>query len=342
MKTSSRRMRLLAGAMLVALPAALGGCGAVTSSQASGGGDGEFQVADYIQDRVDAGEPLRIAVSYINPSLPFAIPLKAGTEKAAEELGNVEASFIGPTDGDPGKQVAELETLITSKRVDGLAVASASNDALKPVIAKAVAAGIPVVSFTNSNPGSAQMSHIGPDMTAAGKLAGEAFADLNPDKAGKVVVFSLDTGAGWSRERFTGFQGAAEEAGWQVVGPINTGSEPGVAYNTVQSTMAGQADADAVASLDCCSFTAIGKWLNDSGKAGEMTAIGFDLLPSTVGYLKDGTFDLTVTQDPVKQTFESVRVLVELLEDGTPIPERIDTGGVVVTKDNVDDVPSEG
>lgn len=340
MKTRRVKKKIFSIAFGLALATSLVGCGAVSTDSEPATGGGEFQVADYIQERIDSGEPLRIMLSYVNPSLPFAAPLKAGMESSAEELGGVEARFIGPSDGDAAKQVAEIQTLITSQSIDGLAVASASNDALQPVIAQAIAAGIPVVSFNANNPESDQMGFIGQDLVDSGKQLAEALVALDPSKSGTVVVFSIDSGAGWSSDRFSGFKAAADAAGLDVVGPVNTGAEPNEAFNAVESTMLGQPDAFAAVSLDCCSFGAIGTWLETSGKAGQVTSVGFDLLPSTVEWLKDGTFNLTISQNPSLQGSESVRVLVEFLRNGTPI-ENINTGALLVTKDNVDEVPAE-
>src|SRR5699024_4424410 len=128
--TSKARRMLAAGAVAAVSALVLAGCGAITPAN-SGSDSGEVELADYIQQRIDDGEPLRIKLSYHDPSLAFATPIKAGMQKAGDELG-VDVSLIGPTGGDAAKQVSELQTLIQQQAVDGLAVSSASSDALKP------------------------------------------------------------------------------------------------------------------------------------------------------------------------------------------------------------------
>ncbi|MBB2910734.1 simple sugar transport system substrate-binding protein/ribose transport system substrate-binding protein [Streptosporangium becharense] len=322
------------------------GCGAIEApgGTAAAGGDaasgGEFKLASRISDDVKQNKKLVIRLSYHDPSLAFASPIRQGVEKAAAELG-VDAKIVGPTGGDANQQVSELQTLINQGQVHGLAVSSASSDALKPVIAQAAAAGIPIISFNTDNPGSAQMAFVGQDLEKSGESEAAELVKLVGDKKGKVVVFSVDTGAGWSHDRFTGFKRGLEGSGLEIVGPVNTGNEPSKAYNTVESTMAAQKDAVAVASLDCCSFTAAAKWIKDSGNTGKIHAVGFDVLPQTVEYLKGGVVDMTISQNPVDQGYRSVKLLVDHLRDGTPIAD-VDTGAVLVTEDNVDDVPVEG
>ncbi|MFE0589926.1 substrate-binding domain-containing protein [Micromonospora echinospora] len=340
MKLTLRRRLAVAATLGLALLAG-SACGAVTpASTASDGDGGGFQLAGYIKDAVEKGEPLKIRLSYHDPSLAFAVPIRQGMERGAKELG-VEAQMIGPTGGNAADQVAELQTLINQKQIHGLAVSSASNDALKPVIAQAYDAGIPIISFNTNNPESKQMGFVGQDLVASGESLAKELLGVLKGKKGKVVVVSVDSGAGWSNDRFTGFQTGLKDSGLQVVGPVNTGNEPSAAYNTIESTMAAQSDAIALVSLDCCSFTAGAKWLQQSGKAGKIHSVGFDVQPQTVDYLKGGVVDLTISQGPAEQGYQAVKLLADYLKNGTEIKD-VDTGALVVTRDNVATVPVEG
>ena len=330
--------RRLAVAVAGAALLASAGCGAVTTGDSSS--DGEFELAGYIKEAVENGDELKIRLSYHDPSLAFAVPIREGMERAAAELG-VDVQMIGPSGGDASAQVAELQTLINQKQIHGLAVSSASNDALKPVIAQAFDAGIPIISFNTNNPESKQMGFVGQDLVASGESLAKELLGVLDGKTGKVVVASVDSGAGWSNDRFAGFKKGVEGSGLEIVGPVNTGNEPSAAYNTIESTMAAQGDAIALVSLDCCSFTAGAKWLEQSGNAGKIHSVGFDVQPQTVEYLKAGTVDLTISQAPAEQGYQAVKLLAEFVKNGTEITD-VDTGVLVVTRDNIDDVPVEG
>ncbi len=321
---------------------ATAGCGVIQSSTSTNKGNGGFQLAQYIKNDVQNHKKLVIRVDYHDPSLAFAIPIRQGVEAAAKDLG-VDAQLIGPAGGSASDQVAELQTLITQQKVDGLAVSSASNDALKPVIAQAYNAGIPIISFNTDNPGSKQMAFIGQDLTDSGKsLAQELIKQLN-GKTGKVVVFSVDTGAGWSHDRYSGFEAEMKTSApnVQLVGPVNTGNEPNQAYNIVENTMTANKDAIAIASLDCCSFNAAGKWVQQNNKAGQMVVVGFDNLPQTAAYIEQGVVQVTISQNPNKQGYDAVKMLYDYLAKGTPMQNE-NTGALVITKDNVRNVPLEG
>lgn len=338
-RTRTRRLMAWAG-LALAGTLALSGCGAITSG-GDATADGEFQLAGYIQQRIDDGEPLRIKLSYHDPSLAFATPIREGMERAGDEFG-VDVQLIGPTGGDAARQVSELQTLIQQQSVDGLAVSSASSDALQPIIAQAYDAGIPIISFNTDNPDSKQMGFVGQDLAASGAAqAEELVATLGDEASGKVVVFSLDTGAGWSHDRFGGFEEGLSGSALEIVGPVNVGNEPSAAYNTVESTMAGQSDVVAIAGLDCCSTTAAAQWVEQSGNAGAVTTVGFDLLPATAEYVQDGVVTFTISQNPAEQGYQAVAVLAEFLQDGTAI-EGVDTGAQFITLENLADATVEG
>ncbi|MFJ9690482.1 sugar ABC transporter substrate-binding protein [Streptomyces bacillaris] len=336
-------LRSLTAAAAAAAALSLTACGAITSADAGSGGsgDGSFTLAPYIQQRIDDDKPMRIKLSYHDPSLAFATPIGAGMKKAGKELG-AEVSLIGPTGGDAAKQVSEIQTLIQQKAVDGLAVSSASSDALKPVISQAYRAGIPVISFNTDNPDSQQMGFVGQDLKGSGKAQAEQLRkDLTGDVNGKsVVVFSVDTGAGWSHDRFNGFKEGLDGSGLKIVGPVNVGNEPNSAYNTVESTMSGQSGVAAVVGLDCCSTTAAAKWVAQSGKADTIAMGGFDLLTQTTEYIRSGVLDFSISQNPAEQGYQAVKVLHDFLTEGTEI-KGVDTGAQFVTRENLADVAVE-
>ena len=339
------KVRLLATAAAVAgLALAASGCGAVTNSTSQGGPtDGGFKLASYIQEHIDKKATLSIKLSYHDPSLAFAKPIKDGMERAGKELC-VDVQLIGPTGGDAAKQVSELQTLITQKSIDGIAVSSASSDALKPVIAQAYNAGIPIISFNTDNPDSKQMAFVGQDLKGSGKAQAEELAKTlsgKGTKAGTIVVFSLDTGAGWSNERFSGFQEGIKDAGFDVVGPVNTGNEPSKAYNIVESTMTGKSDVVAIAGLDCCSTPAAAKCIQQSCNTGKIVMAGFDLLPQTAEFVRAGVVNFTISQNPGEQGYQAVKVLYDFLVDGTK-PANVDTGAQFITVGNLSEATVEG
>lgn len=340
---SSIIKRITTGVVATVAALSLAACGAVTNDSApvssAASSSGEFVLADRIKQKVDNGEKLVIKLSYHDPSLAFATPIQKGMLKAGEELG-VDVQMIGPAGGNPANQVSEIQTLISQGKIDGLAVSSASNDALKPVIAQAYDAGIPIISFNTNNEGSKQLGFVGQDLKASGKTEAENLLTVLGGRTGDIIVVSVDTGAGWSNDRFSGFMEGMEGSGNNIIGPVNTGNEPSGAYNIIESTMAGQPNAIALVSLDCCSFTAAGTWVAQKQPGDDFILVGFDLQSQTVANIESGIAQFTIGQAPAEQGYQAVKVLHDFLVNGTEIAT-IDTGAEVFTKDNIATAPKE-
>lgn len=298
-----------------------------------------FVLSPRIADKVKSGEELNIAVSAPNTSLAFAAPQRKGVERAAKELG-VHARFIGPSDGSADGQINELRTLISQGQVDGIALSAVANDALKPVIAEAFDAGIPLIAYSTDNPDSKQLAFIGTDVAAGGTLEATELAKVLGGKTGKVVTFSVAPEAAWSATRFQAFKKALP-AGLEVLDPINTGTEPAQMFTALQNAMSANPDAVAIASMDCCSFTSAAKWVDEFAQGNKPVVVGFDALQQTLDYIHKGVISFAISQAPSKLTYQSVKMLRDYIEDGTPLTDTtLDL--VLVTKDNVADITPEG
>jgi simple sugar transport system substrate-binding protein/ribose transport system substrate-binding protein len=310
-----------------------------------------FHLASYIQQDIAKHKPLHIVVDYYAPDVAFAAAMDqgivaavhggSGVDTAAPDkhfpaLG-VEAKLEGPTCGCASGQVSQLESLIASHTVDGLAITAASDSALDPVVATAYKAGIPVISVNSDDPGSKQMAYVGQNLVPSGYAAGKELLTLLKGRKGQVVVFSIATWAGWSHDRMEGFSKAVRGVGLHIIGPVNTGTDPSTGYGVVASTMEGHPNAIALVSLDCCSFELLGKWVAQAHLKNPPTVVGFDILPTTKTYIEDGVVQATVTQDAPLQGYDAVKDLADYLLHGEKIAN-INTGEQLVTTKNVKSV----
>lgn len=321
-----RKFRSLGGLLLGVL--------VLFSAMLTQGQDTEFVLADRIQAKVDAGETLNIYVSYHDVSNEFAPFIKAGVERAAEELG-VNAQFIGPVGADADAQVAEIETLLDT--IDGLAISSVSSDALAPLINSALEAGIPVVTYNTDNPESNRLAFAGQDLIQSGREAGELMGQLLG--SGKVIITTLDAAAQWSLDREQGVREAlANYPDIEVVATINTGTEPQQIYSTIENAMLANPEVTGIVSLECCSTPAAGEYVQRNDLVGKVTIVGFDLLPATVELVESGVISATIDQAPERQGFEAVNMIVNFLA-GEELAD-IDTGVGIFTPENIADAMS--
>jgi ABC-type sugar transport system substrate-binding protein len=167
---------------------------------------------------------LRFVVIPKARDLPLFAPAKAGAERMAATLGNIEILWRGPETADPARQKEVLELSITEK-VDGLAISCVNGDFLTETIDKAVAAGIPVVTWDSDAPKSKRQAFYGIDDGAAGKTLGEEVAKLLEGKGQVAVMTSL--GADNSRRRLEGVQEAfKDQPGIKVVEVFDLADDP--------------------------------------------------------------------------------------------------------------------
>lgn len=293
--------------------------------------DTAFQLSQRIADRMAAGEKPVIRVSYHDVSNEFAPFIKAGVERAARELG-VDAVMVGPVGAAADQQVAELENLIQAG-VDGIAISSASTDALAPLINRAVEMGIPVVTYNTDNPSSNRLAFAGQDLVQSGREAGELMAKVLGGN-GNVLITTLDAAAQWSLDRESGAREAlANYPGIKVVSTVNTGTEPQQIYASIENAMLANPNVDGILSLECCSTPAAGEYVKRNNLASQVKVVGFDLLPATVGLVQEGIVSATIDQNPEQQGFEAVRMLVDALHSQTVAD--VDTGVKVYDIDNI-------
>ena len=75
--------------------------------------------------------------------------------------------------------------------------------------------------------------------------------------------------------------------------------------------------------------------LRQSNLAGRVKFVGFDTSPALIEALRKGEIDALVAQDPRRMGRETLTAAVHHLR-GMPVAPLIDTGAVVVTRENVD------
>jgi simple sugar transport system substrate-binding protein/ribose transport system substrate-binding protein len=292
-----------------------------------------FTLAKAIQDRVAKGEKPVIRVSYHDVSNEFAPFIKKGVEKAVADF-KVDAKLVGPVGADAEKQVSEIESLI-EKGVDGLAISSVSTDALAPVIQRAMAQGIPVVTFNTDNPSSKRLAFVGQDLVQSGRVAGKLLADTLGGK-GNVIITTLDAAAQWSIDREKGAREALSQyPDIKILATVTTGTEPQQIYGSVENAMQAHPNVDGILSLECCSTPAAGQYVQRNNLSGKVKIVGFDMLPETIKLVQGDVVAATIDQAPEKQSYDAVRLLLEVLK-GSKI-QNVDTGAVVYTAKNIGD-----
>jgi len=161
---------------------------------------------------------------------------------------------------------------------------------------------------------------------------------------GRVMVLRYMEGSASTMRREEGFlEAIAETPGIEVVSSNQyAGATAETAYQASENLLArfrtseGALEVDGIYCPNESSAFGMLRALQDAGLAGKVKLIGFDASEQMVRALGAGEFDALVLQDPVNMAYLGVKTLVAHLR-GEAVPERIDTGVTLATRENMSD-----
>ena len=297
--------------------------------------DDGFVLADHIQKKVENGEPLEIVAVHHDIALTFTQVIASGVSAAGEDLG-IKAELTGTNVAhDVQGMVAMIEDLIV-KEVDGIMVSNVNGEALNPVIDKAIAAGIPTITFGTNSPGSKSFAHIGQDTYLSGYTLGEVMAEYLGEE-GKILINTCSVSAQWSVDRETGLRDAiANYPNMEIVGIIDTGTDDQGVYSSIENGLRANPDLAGLATLCAVTTPVAGRVITDMGKADAIVHVGNDLDPLTLENIKSGATEASLSQDPYRQGYDGVMLLYNFIMNNVT-PESVDTGVLRVDETNVDE-----
>ncbi|MER6117141.1 sugar ABC transporter substrate-binding protein [Streptomyces sp. A0642] len=205
---------------------------------------------------------------------------------------------------DEAQQQAQLVQAAIDKKVDGLIVTLAKPDAMKAVVAKAVKAGIPVITV---NSGSAEsksygaLTHIGQDESIAGEAVGD---ELNARGRKKALCILHEQGNVGHEQRCAG---AKKTFDGQMQNLYVEGTNMPDVQASIEAKLQADKDIDAVVTLGAPFADAAVKAKETAGSKAEIDT--FDLNAKVAASLQAKTLGFAVDQQPYLQGYEAVDLL---------------------------------
>lgn len=287
-------------------------------------------------NRSETSRP-RVAVIPKGTTHVFWKAVESGAREGAQ-LAEVEVAWKGPLQENDRAQQIQLVQQFVSDGVAGLALAPLDHAALAPVVAQARARGIPVVIFDSDldgQPGVDFASFVATNNEQGGVLAGEHLAKLVG--AGEAVLLRYVVGSASTAAREQGFLDAARAAGLEItVDNRYAGATSGEAKTAALNLIDKLREADGVFCSNESATHGMLLALEQMGLAGKLRFVGFDASPPLVRGLREGKIDALVVQDPRRMGRLAVTTLATAMRGGEVEPV-IDTGAVLVTRENMDD-----
>jgi ribose transport system substrate-binding protein len=283
-----------------------------------------------------AGE-IAVIVKTVNST--FWQNVQKGADAAMKAGGGSNTmTFQGPAaESAIADQVNMVENAV-NRKVSGIVLAPSDPDALVPAVKKAWEARIPVVIVDSMlSKGSEQyyQSFLATDNKKAGELAAQALID-KVGKEGKIAVMSYVAGAGSEIGRVGGFTDYIKaNSKLQIVGPFYSQSQMATALNQTTDVLAANSDLKGIFGANEPTAIGMGRALKQSGKAGKVVAIGFDGNQDLQEFVKDGTLSAIAVQGSFQMGELGVQTVLKAMNK-EKVEKFVDTGVVVVTKDNIE------
>jgi ribose transport system substrate-binding protein len=260
--------------------------------------------------------------------------VKAGAEAAAKETG-VEIYWKGsPNETDISAQINIVEDAITS-RMAGIMLAPAHRDSLVPMVEKAKREGIPLTIFDSGIGTESYVSYVATDNVNGGVMAANRLGEKLGGR-GKIAILGLKAGSVSTDERERGFQDTikAKYPGIEVVAFQYSEANRAVAIDRASDILTAHPEITGFFSSNEPGTVGAAQAVKQKGGAGKITLVGFDSSPNLIEDLKTGVIDSLVIQNPYRMGYDGVKTLVDKLHGKEP-PRRIDTGVMLVTKENL-------
>lgn len=256
---------------------------------------------------------------------PFFVPTQYGIEDASALLGT-RFQWTGSETSEIPEMVNAFDTAVAGG-ADGIAVSLVDLQAFNEPVERALAEGIPVVSY-NADAQNQRMAYIGQDLYGSGYQMGQRIVELVGE--GKVALFIATPGQLNIQPRIDGALDAIAESGANIDAvDIATGAELPDEVNAVEAWYLGNTDAVGMFAVDAGSTQAVGQIVQQQNARDNalVAAGGYDLLEETVRYVSEGVLDFTIDQQPYLQGFLPVLYLyLNKLSGGVVAPSETNTG----------------
>lgn len=268
-----------------------------------------------------------------------------GMQDAAEFLG-VEAIYTGTPEYDTTAEVRVLEETIGQDPA-GIVLTVIQADALQPTIDAAIDSGLPLVTFDADSPLSKRYAFLGTGNYYAGVIAARYVGPLA--QAGKAAVVTVPSQNNLA-QRTQGFLDtlAAEfpdvvSGNAFIVDNQNTSEQ---AATGLSALLQAEPDIKGVFSSNAQAAIGAAQALREAGLSDSVAHIGFDFDEGTLDLIDSGQLGATLAQGTWQMGFWGLmfaymvrNAKIESVSDWqaagiSPLPPNVDTGVVVINKDN--------
>ncbi|GGL71994.1 rhamnose ABC transporter substrate-binding protein [Wenxinia marina] len=260
-------------------------------------------------------DTVRIALVVKALGIGFFEAAAEGAQEAADELGNVELIYTGPTDTTAEGQIEVINSLI-AQQVDAIAVSANDTDALVPALQRAMERGITVISWDSGVAPEGREMHLNPSSNALiGNMIIKLAADHLPD-GGQVAILSASATATnqntWIEE-MNAVMG--NYPGIEVVATVYGDDLADKSYREAQGLMQTYPDLDAIIAPTSVGIVAAARAVEDAGKVGQVNVTGLGLPSEMAGAIESGASQSFAIWNPIDLGYSATMLAYALATD---------------------------
>ena len=279
------------------------------------------------EDPAGAQSPCRLALIAIDSVDPHWQELKAGADRAAEELG-VELTFLAPAERSDEQQLALLEQALEDG-CQAVLLAANSPDALSPALNAAVEAGVKLI-YVDSPAETPAEATFCTDNHAAGITAGQTLLwELNNRgiTSGRIGIRNVNDSTESTLAREAGFREAFAGTGFTLLETRYTEGDPERSQTIARDWLT-----HGVTGIFGCNggtTLGIGNAVRDA--QADIPCVGFDKSEDILELIRQGHILAAMAQNPDTMGYEGVRAAVAALKGEALGGAVTDTGISVLT-----------
>ncbi len=276
-------------------------------------------------------------------NLPYFIDHRVGLEFAGKVL-NAKTKFVGPVDYDMTAMANTMDQAL-AENPSGMNVVG-FDPALKPSIDKAIDAGVPVVTLDAEVYGSKRYTFLGTGNYHAGQVGAQLLAKEIGGK-GKVAILTK-VGQSNLEERIQGYKDefAKNFPGIEVVQIIDEQSDSAKAADGLKAVLQRVPDLAGVGCVEAAGGVGAATAAKELNIVGKLKIISMDRDDGTLKFIEDGVIQGSVAQKTALMSYLGTKFMylmnhgaVPVVSDNkaagiVPMPESVDTGTIVINKDN--------
>ncbi|MEH7383817.1 sugar-binding protein [Bacillus sp. JJ1521] len=245
-----------------------------------------------------------------------------GAKEAAKDL-NVVLEYIGPIQANTEEHIKTLE-MATASRVDGILTQGLQEEQFTPLINQIVEKGIPVITVDTDAATSKRSSYVGTDNYYSGFIAGQALIEDTGGKA-NVAIITGNFDASHQQLRVQGFKDATQHAeGINIITIEESNITRVRAAEAANKILKEHPEVTAFYGTSALDGIGIAQVVEHYQKQDQIYILAFDTIEDTIHYMKKGTIDATVMQEPYKMGYQSVQMMIDLIE-GQGVPNMVHT-----------------